>query len=152
MPKKTVAELFDDMTRCHDALKEAKNAVGDAMLMTFRKLMPPGTILKLGERPLPAHLIGVRTLRGNDRGTTTFEIVNVLFVEVSSSHPVLSNWVADAIPISEKTGKTMKASTGHKKDVATVRLHGHVGNNFTMDDRAEDPLLDLIRTIEANQE
>lgn len=142
--------MFADAKAKHEAAQAAKRAMATMMLSAFQKLMPAGFILDLRfskETPPPAHLWRVRTMRGNDRGTKVFRIVNVVTVDADPMNPSLSAWIADAVPVSEKTGKDMKASSGHVGGQATVRLHGNVGCKYGLDEPveiAEDRVLNLV--------
>lgn len=132
-----VQAIFEDAVVKHDAAAQAKRTMAAVMLRAFQNLLPAESILDLRfsrENPPPAHLVRVRTMRGNDRGTRVFRIVNVVAVEADPVHPDLSTWIADAVPISEKTGKDMLASSGHIAGRETVRLHGRVGVEFHPDE------------------
>lgn len=75
-------------------------------------------------------------MSGNARGTHTFRIVAVTNVQANAVHPHLSTWVCDAVPISERTGKDIDASTHSAISRSTVRLQGNLGYlSFTDDEK-----------------
>lgn len=121
--------VFDAAYTAHLEAKRTRDALALALTHVFRKLLPEGTVIDLRrgrDDPPPDYMARVRTLAGNDRGTLVFRIVKVLYVDVDARTPELSTWVADAVPISEKTGKDMKATAGGRASRTTVRLHGNV--------------------------
>jgi hypothetical protein len=90
----------------------------------MRKLLAPGTVIKLDAHPRPEYLLNVRTMSGSDRGTKTFRIVNVTHVSAYPYAPELSTWHATAVPISEKTGKDMSGATHGVSSSETVSIQG----------------------------
>lgn len=152
----TVLEIQAIFSAADAAQKEAaltKKAMAAVLLQAFQRLMPPGTLLDLRfsrENPPPAYLTRVRTLQGNDRGTKVFRIVNVVAVDAEPGYPDLSTWIADAVPISEKTGKAMLASTGRSSGRETVRLHGNVGCEYGAEEAptaSASRVLDLLAKL-----
>lgn len=145
-----ILAIFEEAKEKHLAATHARKEMASVMLRAFQRLISSGSVLDLRfskENPPPPYLARVRTMRGNDRGTKVFRIVNVVAVEVDPIHPDLSTWIADAVPISEKTGKDMKASTGHGNNQDTVRLHGNVGCEFNLDEptsAAANRVIDLV--------
>lgn len=146
-----VPAIFADALAKHEAAAESKKAMAAVMLRAFQAILPPDTVLDLRfsrENLPPAHLSKVRTMRGNDRGTKLFRIVNVVAVEPDPRYPDLSTWIADAVPISEKTGKDMSGCSHGADSRETVRLHGSVGCNIGRDDEPADAavarVIDLV--------
>lgn len=145
-----VRAVFADAKAKHEAAQSAKRAMESLVLNAFQQLMPTDFILDLRfskDNPPAAHLGRVRTMRGNDRGTEIFRVVKVVAVDADPMNPSLSTWIADAVPVSEKTGKDMKASSGHVSGQATVRLHGNVGCEYGLDEpveAAEERVLNLV--------
>ncbi|KVP39763.1 hypothetical protein [Burkholderia ubonensis] len=126
---------FETARKDHEAADASRRKLGEVLLHTMRALMPTGTLLELNRRPLPEHLLRVRTMSGNDRGTRTFRVEKMVAVDVDALRPELSTWICEAVPVSEKTGKDMSAST-HSRSSNTVRLHGDIGFMF-MDEPAD---------------
>lgn len=128
----------------------ARAALAAVMLQAMRNLLPEGTILKLNQRPLPRYLVRVSTMSGNDRGTHTFRVVQVISVDADPTSPELSKWVCEAVPISEKTGKDMSAATHGGNSRGTVRLHGNV--DWSSFDEAPNESRDrLVALVADNQ-
>jgi hypothetical protein len=127
MTTEAIKGIFDAAEAKRREADEARKALAEVMLNAMRNLLPAGTMLKLDQRPLPEWLVHVRTMSGNDRGTRTFRIVNVLTVDADASAPELSKWIAEAVPVSEKTGKDMSGATHGGNSRGTVRLHGNMG-------------------------
>lgn len=145
-----IPAIFKNAQVNHDAAMAAKKAMAAVMLRAFQSIMPSGTVLDLRfsrENLPPAHLSRVRTLRGNDRGTKVFRIVNVVSVEADPVHPDLSKWIADAVPISEKTGKDMKGTSHGADSRETVRLHGSVGCEIGLDEPTEKSVSRVIDLV-----
>lgn len=155
MDVSSVKAVFDNALAAHEAAAKAKEAMAALMLSAFQKLLPPGTIIDLRYskgNPPPDHMIRVRTMSGNDRGTKLFRVVKVVYVEASPIHPELSTWVCDAVPISEKTGKDMKASPGNGVGRDTVRLHGNVGSERGDHDPLDGAAVRLLDLVAQNIE
>jgi hypothetical protein len=131
-----------------DAARDALSAV---MLQAMRKLLPAGTILKLDQRPLPEYLVRVRTMSGNDRGTRTFRVVNVVTVTADATAPELSTWIVEAVPISEKTGKDMSGATHGANSRGNVRLHGDIGY-LGFDEEVSVSRERLVKMVADNQD
>jgi hypothetical protein len=140
---KAIIQTATDKRRAADS---ARDVMAATMLRAMQKLVPPGTLLELNKRPLPEHLVRVKTMSGNDRGTRTFRVVAVVRVDADPVFPDLSKWVCDAIPVSEKTGKEMSGST-HSSTRATVRLHGEFG--YMRDEESEDGVAARLASIVA---
>lgn len=130
------------------AAAAAREELSRVMLATMRKLLAPGTVIKLGTQPLPEHLLNVRTMSGSDRGTKTFRIVEVTRVSACPYAPELSNWHADAVPISEKTGKDMSAATHGVSSGTTVTLQGDLVCPM-LDDVVDSSALDRLIAVVA---
>jgi hypothetical protein len=129
------------------AAAAAREELSRVMLATMRKLLTPGTVIKLDTQPLPEHLLNVRTMSGSDRGTKSFRIVEVTHVSAYPYAPELSNWHAEAVPISEKTGKDMSGATHGVSSRATVSLQGDLVCPMLDDivySRAVDRLMALV--------
>ncbi|MEX3984087.1 hypothetical protein AB4Y45_34600 [Paraburkholderia sp. EG287A] len=142
---KAIFQQADQKRREADAASDAMAAV---LLQAMRKILPEGTVIELNRRPVPEYLLHVRTLSGNDRGTRTFRVVNVVAVDVDPTRPELSKWMCDAVPVSERTGKDMKGST-HSRSSDTVRLHGDVGY-LGIDESIEASRDRLVSMVAAN--
>ncbi|WP_126223290.1 hypothetical protein [Burkholderia ambifaria] len=127
MDKAEVQQIFQAALVKREEADAARAALADVMLRTMRALLPAGTLLELNRRPVPEYLVRVRTMSGNDRGTRTFRVVQVVSVDVDPLRPELSKWICDAVPVSEKTGKDMSAATHGASSRSTVRLHGDIG-------------------------
>jgi len=124
----------------------ARAALADVMLRAMRALLPAGTLLELNRRPVPEYLVRVQTMSGNDRGTRTFRVVQVVNVDVDPLRPELSKWICDAVPVSERTGKDMSAATHGASSRSTVRLHGDIGylGHEESLESSRDRLLNLV--------
>jgi hypothetical protein len=142
-----IKAIFDDAEAKHDAAAQARDALAAIMLAAINKLVPPGTVLDLrfGRSKPPGHLARVSTMSGNDRGTKVFRVVKVLSVDAKPGSPELSTWTCEAVPISEKTGKDMLASTGHYSGKQTVRLSGSMSVEWGSD---EAPQAAVERVVE----
>jgi len=131
MTPSDVKAIFEKADAKRREADEARDEMAAVLLQTMRNLLPEGKVLDRNRRPVPGeripeYLLRVKTMAGNDRGTHLFRIVSVVRVEVDPTRPELSTWIADAVPLSAKTGNDMKAST-HSRSSDTVRLHGDVG-------------------------
>ncbi|RQR65386.1 hypothetical protein DIE18_02575 [Burkholderia sp. Bp9125] len=127
MDKAEVQQIFQAALVKFEEAEVARVALADVLLRAMRALLPAGTLLELNRRPVPEYLVRVRTMSGNDRGTRTFRVVQVVCVDVDPLRPELSKWICDAVPVSEKTGKDMSAATHGASSRSTVRLHGDIG-------------------------
>lgn len=143
-----ISSIFATARITDRAAADAREALASAMLLTMRNLLAPGTIIKLDARPLQEYLLNVRTMSGNDRGTRTFRIVEVTGVCACPYAPELSSWHAEAVPVSEKTGKDMSGATHAVASGATVRLHGDMGCTM-LDDIKETTALDRLVALVA---
>ncbi|MBK3780428.1 hypothetical protein G3A43_09335 [Paraburkholderia aspalathi] len=146
MTEAEVKVILQDATDKRRAADQARDAMAAVLLRAMQKLLPPGTMLDLKQRRLPEYLIRVKTMSGNDRGTRKFKVVSVVRVDADPAYPDLSKWVCDAIPVSEKTGKEMSAST-HAATRDTVRLHGDFG--YCRDDESVDGVFDRLASLVA---
>ena len=87
----------------------------------------PGLVIDLREyRTLPECFINVKTMRGNDRGTKVFRFESFASVDANTTHPSLSHWIANAVPISEKTGADMSAKSHGAGSRDTVGLRAQI--------------------------
>lgn len=96
----------------------ANELLAAAMLEWIREQLPSGTLIDLRHKPgssRPEYLHNVRVASGNSKGTRLFRIERIRFVEANAKFPELSNWYADATPISMATGKDMRGTAGNAK-------------------------------------
>lgn len=155
-PVKTVFSKVEDVfaraRETHVAAHAARSELAELMLEAMRKLLPSGQVIDLspegGAKALPAYLLRVNTVSGNDRGTKRFRIEEVLSVEPDARSPDLSRWNATAVPISEKTGKDMGAGTGRSAGRATVCLRGSMGCEHGLDEPVEKATERVIELVE----
>ena len=124
MPSPEINSVFATARITARAAAAAREELTRVVLQATRSLLAPGTVIKLDTRPVPEHLLNVRTMGGNDRGTKTFRIVEVTHVTVYPYAPELSNWYAKAVPVSEKTGNDMSGATHGVSSSAYVDLQG----------------------------
>ena len=130
------------------AAAAAREALSTAMLQAMRNLLPVDKVIKLDARPLPEYLLNVRTMSGHDRGTKTFRIVRVTHVIACPYAPELSTWSAEAVPVSEKTGKDMSAATHGANARDTVTLDGDLVCPM-LDDITDTLALDRLMALVA---
>jgi hypothetical protein len=121
--------LIKDAQAAHDLARTKRSAVEESLLEALRQIIPSGMIINtraLGQQP--DCVLTLKTVTGNDRGTSIFRVERICSVEVNLTHLSLSKWVCEAIPISEKTGKDMSASSGNSRHGTrnNVRLQGYV--------------------------
>jgi hypothetical protein len=143
-----VREIFKTAKVKRREADETRAVMSAVLLQAMRTLLPEGSILTLDQRPLPEYLVRVRTMAGNDRGSRTFRVVQVVCVTADPYAPELSRWECEAVPLSEKTGKAMSAAT-HSSNRATVRLHGDVGY-LGLDEDVRASRDRLIQLVAAN--
>lgn len=122
-----INSIFDTARVTDRAAAAAREALAQVLLQTMRNLLKPDTVIRLDARPLPEYLLTTRTMSGHDRGTKTFRIVRVTRVNACPYAPELSTWSAEAVPVSEKTGKDMSGATHSVASGATVTLDGDMG-------------------------
>jgi hypothetical protein len=128
-----IKDIFENACAAQAIADAATNALGARMLSAMKAVLSSGTVINLRQRPIPEYLLCVRTLKGNDRGTRTFRILEVTQVQVNASNPELSRWEATAIPISEKTGKDMSGTTASSNVGSSVTIYGDMGYMFESD-------------------
>jgi hypothetical protein len=123
----------------------ARAAFSASLAKIMGILLPIGTIIDRHERRPPRWLFNVKTMAGNDRGANRFQIVGPITIDPVLTHPTLSNWYCDAVPLSPKTGKPMSART-HGADSAirggVCRIKAHV-YYITDDEDGNDAILKL---------
>ena len=110
---KELVQLAQVTKLIYDAKVEA---VRGKLMSILKEYMPEGEIINLNpnkDTPRPEFLCNVTIMRGNSRGTKLFKIVKITSVEPNLTHISLSRWNAEAIPISEKTGKLMSGNAGN---------------------------------------
>lgn len=152
MADTVIIPLKDDILDAIAAAQAAKEqlAVAEDVLktklqMVLRALLKPGMIIKRRQRGNPSWLAQVKTLRGNDRGTNTFQIASDLDINLDVTCPDLSSWSCEATPISEKTGNPMNGSAhGADANRPTVRLVGCICNNFGDEANPNESLLKVV--------
>ena len=147
MTQLEIGSLFATARITDLAATTARNNLAAVMLHAMRNLLVRDTIINLGAQQRPEHLMTVRTVRGNDRGTKTFRIVEVTHVTAYPYAPELSTWSAIAVPISEKTGNEMRGTTSSTDSSATVTIQGDIVCTM-LDDIADtcatDRLMNLV--------
>ena len=127
-------KMSDAYAKLTTSLAIAEAQIGALM----NRLLKPGMTIQRKIRGNPYWLQRVTTIRGNDRGTNTFVIVSLVAVAINPSHPELSTWSCEAIPISEKTGKPMDGSShGADGNKPTVRLTGDIAVDHPTIDMSE---------------
>lgn len=151
----TTPEALNLLAAARDAkaaCDRATNSLSQALHAALTTLLPVGMVIDRTARKVPEYLFSVKTMAGNDRGTHLFRIEKLVCVNFSISHPALSRWEADATPISEVTGKDMKASAGNKgRTRSTVRLVGQLGG-FPDDPDSDVVLGRILALAAANKE
>ncbi len=150
MTTEDIKAIFEAAAAKRREADAARTALAAVMLQAMRTLLPAGTMLKLDQRPLPEWLVHVRTMSGNDRGTRTFRVVNVLTVDADATAPELSKWICEAVPVSEKTGKDMSGATHGGNSRGTVRLHGNMGH-LGMEEEISASFDRLVKLASDNQ-
>lgn len=121
--------LFEDAKRKAREAAEASDAAAAAVKDALDRLMPPGTVIdRRSLRGLPDHLLRVQTVGGRDHGTHVFRIERITNVSFNPTHPELTEWHAEATPISERTGKDMDGTVAHAVNGRhkTVRICGNI--------------------------
>lgn len=142
-----ISEIFAAALNTATAAEAARGKLETVMLQTMRAQLIPGAVINLQARPIPEYLLGARVMCGNARGTLTFRIVAVTAVQANAVHPHLSTWVCDAVPISEKTGKDIDASTHAAIPRTTVRLQGNLGYLSFSDDEKDSAAERVIALV-----
>lgn len=134
--RQEITEIFTAALETANAAEAARGKLENVMLQSMRALLIPGAVINLHARPIPEYLLGARVMTGNARGTLTFRIVEVTNVHADAVYPELSTWACNAVPVSEKTGKDINASTHAALSRTTVRLQGNFGYlNFSDDEK-----------------
>jgi hypothetical protein len=119
-------------------LDTAKSELAAQLENAMALLMAEGTIVQRHRGGDAFWLHRMKTMRGNDRGTNTFEIAGKPVVHVNMSNPELSTWSVEAIPISEKTGRPMSGAThGSKARHNAVSLSGDMSIDLHTEDGKE---------------
>lgn len=110
--------------------------------------MPHGTIIDLRD---PRRAVAVKTIAGSDHGTRVFRIEKIRSVDFNPLFPELTRWIADATPMSEKTGKDMNGLVAHSLNPrgAFVTLRGDLVLEHGCDEAPGDMLERLIQLLES---
>ena len=146
--------LLRELIHQADAKKrEADEAIAQVtryMHAAVERLLPAETVIDLREQQTE-HLMRVKTMAGKDHGTRIFRIVRVTGVQFSPAHPELARWEANAIPVSEKTGKDLDGSVAHavSNRGKAVRLVGDLSVSHGPDEPFEVQLGRLIQLIDS---
>lgn len=111
----------------HQAASAARREMERLLEEALRAYIYPGRVVDLREfRSLPECFVNVKTTRGNDRGTKVFRFTGFARVEANATHPSLSSWTADAVPVSEKTGADMSGVSHGANSRSTVALRAYL--------------------------
>lgn len=148
----TIKHIIDDAKRKTREAIAARDSARSAIFQSVKRLMPPGTVIDLRNvRNLPEHLRLVKTVAGRDHGTRIFRIERITTIGLDSLHPELATWEADAIPISEKTGKDMDGSVARRNGKA-VRLCGSITHQHEhgLDEPSESQLARMVALLDAH--
>lgn len=120
---------LDAKRSMHLMIGSIESSLFDALF----QLIPTGTEININQidNDTPTYLTTIKILKGNSRGTPLFRIKNLLRVDLNLDHPYLSQWYADAIPVSMKSGKDMNGRSGNSRllDGEAVRLVGYFDPN-----------------------
>jgi hypothetical protein len=134
MMDEEILDLVESAKQAKIEYEKRKNAAEQKMLEFLRERMPVGTVINIkycfkDAESQPLYLLGVKVMAGNARGTGLFRIEEIRAVELHLSFPFLSKWSAHATPISEITGKDMKATAGHSLNgpAQYITLQGSMG-------------------------
>lgn len=114
-----ISELQKIAGETQSIADSALKALSEAMLQWIREKIPEGTVIDLRlerGKPKPDYLHNVKVVSGNSRGTHIFRIERIRFVDPNAIHSDLSEWYADATPISMTTGKDMSSTAGNAKN------------------------------------
>lgn len=155
MTEPELLNLIAEADRAATAAQAANDALCAALLGALRHLVPVGTIIDLDARDKArTYLWQLKTLAGKDHGARKFRVEHVRSVDVSPRHPTLTKWSCDAVPISGKTGKDMKASAGNRGATkrTTVRLSGYIAaDRWDLDGGGQEAeLKQLVKTFADN--
>lgn len=108
--------LFDEAERKSREASSATARATAAIQSSFVRLLPPGTVFDLRDRrnrDFPDYLRSVKTIGGKDHGSQIFRIEQITQVRFDPSCPELATWEANAVAISEKTGKDLDGRVAH---------------------------------------
>lgn len=135
MEDKAILGLAELAKQAKMEYEQKKESVEQKMLEWLRERLPVGTKINIKycsreKSPRPPYLMNVKVMAGNARNTGSFRIEEIRDVELHPSYPFMSTWSCYATPISETTGKDMKATAGHSLNgpAKYIILHGHIGN------------------------
>lgn len=135
MTDKDILYLSELAKQAKIEYEQRKEVTEQKMLEWLRERMPVGTEINIKycsreKAPRPPYLMNVKVMAGNARNTGLFRIEEIRDVELHPSYPFMSTWSCYATPISETTGKDMKATAGHSLNgpAKYITLHGHMGN------------------------
>lgn len=118
MPRREIKAYQMDFAEVASRAKEAELSAREAeadlrrcMLQALRAITSSGEIINLSlKNELPEHLRNLRVIRGDARGSQTFQIFNIRGIDVEPGRLFNSSWTCDAVAVSEKTGKPMNSS------------------------------------------
>lgn len=111
--------LMELLVEAESKSREASLATAratEAIHSAFARILPPGSIIDLRDRPnrdTPDYLRSVKTIAGKDHGSHIFRIEQITRIRFDPTCPELSKWEANATAISEKTGKDLDGRVAH---------------------------------------
>lgn len=108
--------LFDEAENKSREASAATARATAAIQSAFVRLLPPGTVFDLRDRrkrDFPDYLRSVKTIGGKDHGSQIFRIEQITQVRFDPTRPELATWEANAMAISEKTGKDLDGRVSH---------------------------------------
>lgn len=128
-----------------EAAAVAKSSLESLLVSALSAVLHDGADIDLRRRPgMPEHLVGVRTIKGNDRGTRLFRQVGAVVVDLHPIHFSGAKWECRAVPVSEKTGKDMSGATHGADSRETVRLRGDIFALTLHDDRTDEARIERL--------
>ena len=147
--------LIDDAERKTTVANAAAAAARLAIHTAMERLLPPGTVIDLRDpaRERPEYLCLVRTLSGNDHRTRVFRIDRLVSVRFDALRPELTEWEADATPISEKTGKDMSGRVAHSTNQrgGAVRIGAPIVIERGFDEKTVDQAARMLALLEGTR-
>ena len=150
-------DLLADAQRKEQEARSARDAAEAAIKAALDRLLPPGAVIDLRvRRGLPEYLMRVKTIGGKDHGTRIFRIEKIARILFDAMRPELAQWEANAIPISEKTGKDMDGRVSHALNNRgnVVRICGHISVEQGPDEHPDAQMarmLAMLENVDANQ-
>lgn len=146
----TLADLAQNAYVTARAASRAEKELSAYLRIAIARMLPPGTVIDLTQKPLPDHLRCVDTISGSSRGTRKFRIEKIIWASADPTNLSSSSWSCDATPISEKTGKDMSGRPGNSwGDSKTVRIKGQFGTERTINEPSEEINRRVMETITA---